>query len=69
MRELIANLEAAYCGNVGYEFMHIQDRDECTWLRNKIESEALEKFDKAKKMKCLDRLLWSTSFGNSWLEV
>ena len=27
-----------YCGTVGYEYMHISDRDQCNWLREKIET-------------------------------
>lgn len=37
LRELRAKLEEIYCGWIGFEFMHIQDREMRLWLRDKIE--------------------------------
>lgn len=37
IRTLIERLEAAYCGAVGFEFMHIPDRSEREWFRSRIE--------------------------------
>ena len=37
LREMIAALEAIYCGPVGAEFMHIQNPRVRNWLREKIE--------------------------------
>ena len=37
MREIIALLKRTYCGNMGVEFMHINDRDEKDWIQRKIE--------------------------------
>jgi len=37
LRELIAKMQAAYCGNIGYEFMHIYDENVCHWFREHIE--------------------------------
>jgi 2-oxoglutarate dehydrogenase E1 component len=37
LRQMIAELEAIYCGPVGAEFMHIQNPRVRNWLREKIE--------------------------------
>ena len=37
LRELKETLEAAYCGKIGAEYMHLHDRDTCNWIREKIE--------------------------------
>lgn len=40
LRELIAQLQATYCGSVGYEFTHLVNEDEREWLRSRIEPSA-----------------------------
>lgn len=42
LRDIIAKLEKIYCGNIGFEFHHIQDRDKRRWLRQRIESHTPE---------------------------
>jgi 2-oxoglutarate dehydrogenase E1 component len=37
LRELVAALEATYCGTVGVEFLHVQDSAIRTWIEEKIE--------------------------------
>lgn len=41
LKSIIARLEKAYCDTIGFEYMHIQDRDKCNWLRDKIESQVM----------------------------
>lgn len=38
LRELIQALENIYCGTLGVEFMHIQNREERDWVLKRIES-------------------------------
>ncbi|MEM1432929.1 MAG: 2-oxoglutarate dehydrogenase E1 component [Pseudomonadota bacterium] len=38
LRDLIAALEATYCGNVGCEYMHIVDAAEQLWVQERLES-------------------------------
>lgn len=38
LRELIDSLKNAYCGKIGVEYMHIQDREEQNWIRNRFEN-------------------------------
>jgi 2-oxoglutarate dehydrogenase E1 component len=40
VRELIATLEAAYCGSIGIEFMHSPDEVERAWFAKQIETKA-----------------------------
>ena len=38
MSEIISHLNRIYCGHIGFEFQHIQDRDKRRWLRDRIEN-------------------------------
>ena len=38
LREVLKRLREAYCGTIGYEYMHIPDRERCNWLRERIET-------------------------------
>lgn len=64
LNELIENLEKAYCGTIGVEFMHIQDVEECNWIRNKFERGAFDVQTKAHKLQSYDRLAWSVLLGD-----
>ena len=35
--ELIEAYKNAYCGKIGAQFMHIEDREKCDWIRQHIE--------------------------------
>jgi 2-oxoglutarate dehydrogenase E1 component len=37
LRELLAELQATYCGSVGFEFMHVQNFDARIWLVQQME--------------------------------
>ena len=37
LSQILNLLKKTYCGNIGYEFMHIGDPDEKAWLRDRIE--------------------------------
>ncbi len=37
LREILNILKKTYCSKIGYEFMHMGDPDEKTWIRNRIE--------------------------------
>ncbi|KAJ6325298.1 hypothetical protein OIU76_012391 [Salix suchowensis] len=38
LRSILTRLEQGYCGSIGYEYMHINDKEKCNWLREKIET-------------------------------
>ncbi len=37
LKEIIDHLSKVYCGNIGFEYHHIQDREKRRWIRAKIE--------------------------------
>ncbi len=37
LREILHILKKTYCSNIGYEYMHMGDPDEKSWLRDRIE--------------------------------
>ena len=37
LREILAALQAIYCGNVGIEYMHIQELEQRRWIQARIE--------------------------------
>jgi len=37
LQEIVAHLNRIYCGNIGFEYHHIQDREKRRWIRAKIE--------------------------------
>ena len=38
LREIVSMLNATYCGNIGVEFMHIQEPEEKAWIQERIEN-------------------------------
>jgi len=38
IRDLIARLQATYCGRLGVEYMHIQDQEQRVWLQERMET-------------------------------
>ncbi|ONI24223.1 hypothetical protein PRUPE_2G230400 [Prunus persica] len=64
LRSILTRLEQAYCGTIGYEYMHIADRNRCNWLRDKIETPTPMQYNRQRREVILDRLIWSTQFEN-----
>ena len=65
LRQIIAKLEKIYCGNIGFEFFHIQDRDKRYWLRDRIEAQTPENqfgLTLDEKKRILQKLNGSTIF-------
>ena len=62
LRELIARLEEVYCGTLAIEFMHIGQRDQCNWLRERIETLAATPVSKEDKSTILRRLNHAEQF-------
>lgn len=62
LREIIAACEKIYCGSYGVEYIHISDRGQCDWLRERIETPQPFKYSVDDKRRILDRLIWSSSF-------
>jgi 2-oxoglutarate dehydrogenase E1 component len=64
LREIIAACERLYCGSYGIEYIHIPDREQCDWIRSRVEIPQPYKYSVDDKRRILDRLIWSTSFEN-----
>jgi len=63
IREILKFLKQTYCGNIGYEFMHISNPDERKWFRDRVEKDtnALE-FTKNGKEAILNKLVQAEGF-------
>ena len=62
LREVVAGLNATYCGNIGVEYMHMGSRDKRNWIRNQVEHPKWNTFSKEKKMHIHERLAFSDQF-------
>jgi 2-oxoglutarate dehydrogenase E1 component len=62
LRDIIAACERLYCGSYGVEYIHIPDREQCDWLRQRIEIPQPYRYSVDEKRRILDRLIWGTSF-------
>jgi len=63
LRELIEKLQITYSGNLGFEYMHIQNTNVRDWLRNRIENRPAEdQVPAEEKVEMLRQLLEAESF-------
>ena len=63
LREVMAALRQSYCGEIGVEFMHIQDPAQKSWIQRRIEGAPwLSAYDKKAKAKILKQLTEADSF-------
>ncbi|KAG5637329.1 hypothetical protein H0H81_004975 [Sphagnurus paluster] len=62
LREIIALCKRIYCGAVGIQYVHIPDKEQCDWIRERIEVPKPWNYTVEEKRMILDRLIWSESF-------
>lgn len=62
LREIVDSLKQIYCGHIGWEYMHIPEKEPCDWIRSNIEVPQPSPLGKAEKLKLYDRLAWATLF-------
>ena len=63
IKEIIKSLREIYCGNIGYEFMHMADPKERSWIRERIEGkEKGIKFTENGKRAILNKLIEAEGF-------
>eukprot|EP00048_Salpingoeca_helianthica_P015714 m.228216 g.228216 ORF g.228216 m.228216 type:complete len:1020 (+) comp17424_c0_seq1:16-3075(+) len=48
--EIVSRLQSVYCQTVGFDYMHIQDRARCDWLRLRIEKDPEPLANKARQL-------------------
>ena len=63
LKELVAAYRDAYCQKIGVEFMHIEDREVCNWIRTKFESLQFEDVSEEEKLRMYTRLNAAHSWG------
>jgi len=65
LRQIIERLKVLYCGNIGFEYAHIEDHKKRMWLRDKIENRALDGsygLSLEKKKRILEKLNGAVGF-------
>jgi 2-oxoglutarate dehydrogenase E1 component len=62
LRELVTRLEEIYCGNIGFEFMHIANARVRNWLRERIETRAQWTADATTQKRMLRHILKVENF-------
>ncbi len=59
LRQIMDKLKQMYCGNIGFEFAYINDRNKREWLRERVEKRILQKdygLSTEKKRRILEKL-------------
>ena len=67
LQEILDKLHSIYCGNIGFEYAYIEDRERRHWLRTRIEESASKKdygLSLVKKKRILDKLNGAVGFEN-----
>lgn len=62
LHEIMRRLKNTYCGTMGAEYMFIQDRQKCDWVRERIEAPGVFQMTDMEKRRLLARLVRSTRF-------
>ncbi|KAK6455715.1 alpha-ketoglutarate dehydrogenase [Scheffersomyces xylosifermentans] len=62
LREIINNCEKLYCSSYGVEYVHIPSKEQCDWLRERIEIPIPFQYSPDQKRQILDRVIWACSF-------
>ncbi len=63
VRDLIAKLEATYCGSIGIEFMHSPDETERAWFQKKVEgADFLAPISSRERMTILEQITAAEQF-------
>ena len=60
--DIVRRLRETYAGRIGVEYMHIQEAEECDWIRSHIETPDPLHVTPAKRKVTLDRLMWADGF-------
>ena len=67
LKDIIDKLKKIYCGHIGFEYAHIENKEKRTWLRSKIEDRELTKsygHSIEKKKRILEKLNGAVGFEN-----
>jgi len=64
LRDIIERLRDTYCGNIGFEFMHIQDPEKKDWIKRRLELNGFKEFTKEERIQFLRKLIEAEEFEN-----
>ncbi|KAF8304745.1 oxoglutarate dehydrogenase [Clavulina sp. PMI_390] len=64
IREIIDTCRRIYCGHIGIQYVHIPDKEQCDWIRSRVEVPKPMAYTVEEKRMILDRLMWSELFEN-----
>lgn len=66
LADIVARLQQIYCGNIGFEYDHIEDRDRRYWMREKVEQMRSADYGLSidKKKRILEKLNGAVGFEN-----
>ncbi len=65
LRQIVDKLKQTYCGNIGFEYSHIENHEKRNWLRNKIEERTIAEgygLNKEIKQRILEKLNGAVGF-------
>uniref|UniRef100_A0A1X7TY60 2-oxoglutarate dehydrogenase, mitochondrial n=1 Tax=Amphimedon queenslandica TaxID=400682 RepID=A0A1X7TY60_AMPQE len=62
LEAILARLRSVYCTHIGLEYMHINDRSKCDWIRTKFEPPGITEMSVTDKKRLLARLIRATRF-------
>lgn len=65
LQEILDRLKTIYCGHIGFEYAHIENKEKRMWLRDKIENRELNKsygLSVEKKKRILEKLNGAVGF-------
>ncbi|KAI8986854.1 2-oxoglutarate dehydrogenase E1 component [Trametes punicea] len=60
--DIIKVCKRIYCGAIGIQYVHIPDKEQCDWIRERVEIPKPWNYSVEEKRMVLDRLIWSDSF-------
>lgn len=64
LRDIIERLRDTYCGNIGFEFMHIQDPEKKDWIKRRLELQGFSDFSDEEKIYFLKKIIEAEEFEN-----
>mmetsp|Transcript_8973 Transcript_8973/g.15204 ORF Transcript_8973/g.15204 Transcript_8973/m.15204 type:complete len:1007 (-) Transcript_8973:232-3252(-) len=62
LRAVLEKLHQTYCQGIGVEYMHINSRKKCNWIRNQVENPKFLKYSKEKTLHIFERLCFADRF-------
>ncbi|VDI12303.1 2-oxoglutarate dehydrogenase E1 component [Mytilus galloprovincialis] len=62
LKDIIERLKEVYCGHIGIELMHLNNKEQIDWIKQKFETPGIVRLTKEEKNTVLARLLRSQKF-------